>query len=100
MFHLTDDHHQRHDLRQELGRKGTMATPATRERITAAIAVILDAGAESGALRAHVEPKEVTMMLLGVFLPTTADNSPELTGRLLDLVVDSLRPAAQGPSRA
>jgi AcrR family transcriptional regulator len=71
---------------------GTIATPATRERITAAIAEILDAGAETGSLRADVEPEAVTMMLLGVFLSTTAGNSPELTGRLLDLVADALRP--------
>ncbi|WP_326733731.1 TetR/AcrR family transcriptional regulator [Streptomyces sp. NBC_01022] len=79
---------------------GTIATPATRERLTAAIAVILDAGAQAGSLRADVEPDEVTMMLLGVFLSTTAGNSPELTGRLLDLVVDALRPAADGRPRA
>ncbi|MFI6648036.1 TetR/AcrR family transcriptional regulator [Streptomyces sp. NPDC050529] len=79
---------------------GTIATPATRERLTAAIAVILDAGAQAGSLRADVEPDEVTMMLLGVFLSTTAGNSPELTGRLLDLVVDALRPAADGRRQA
>ncbi|WP_329539019.1 TetR/AcrR family transcriptional regulator [Streptomyces sp. NBC_01220] len=79
---------------------GAIATPATRERLTAAIAVILDAGAQAGSLRADVEPDEVTMMLLGVFLSTTAGNSPELTGRLLDLVVDALRPVAEGRPRA
>ncbi|WUI52389.1 TetR/AcrR family transcriptional regulator [Streptomyces sp. NBC_00414] len=79
---------------------GTIATPATRERITAAIALILDAGARSGSLRADVEAEEVTMMVLGVFLSTTAGNSPELTGRLLDLVVDALRPVTEGGSRA
>ncbi|GAA2957496.1 MULTISPECIES: TetR/AcrR family transcriptional regulator [Streptomyces] len=74
---------------------GAIATPATRERITAAIAVILDAGVRAGSLRADVEPDEVTMMLLGVFLSTTAGDSHELTGRLLDLVVDALRPTAE-----
>lgn len=74
---------------------GAIATPATRERITAAIAVFLGAGVQSGSLRSDVEPDEVTMMLLGVFLSTTASNSPELTGRLLDLVVDALRPTAK-----
>ncbi|MGC5396122.1 TetR/AcrR family transcriptional regulator [Streptomyces sp. DT20] len=79
---------------------GAIATPATRERLTAAIAVILDAGAQAGSLRADVEPDEVTMMLLGVFLSTTAGNSPELTGRLLDLMVDALRPVTEGRPRA
>lgn len=39
-------------------------------------------------------------MLLGVFLSTTAVSSPELTGRLLDLVVDALRPSTERPPRA
>ncbi|RAJ44840.1 TetR family transcriptional regulator [Kitasatospora sp. SolWspMP-SS2h] len=73
---------------------GAIATPATRERITAAIASILDAGAEAGALRDDVPAETVTMMLLGVFLSTTAGNDPELTGPLLDLVADALRPTA------
>ncbi|GAA2302909.1 TetR/AcrR family transcriptional regulator [Streptomyces kunmingensis] len=72
---------------------GSIATPATRERITATIAMILEAGARTGALRADVEAEEVTMMLLGVFLSTQAVNSPERTSRLLGLVVDVLRPA-------
>ncbi|MFJ8822835.1 TetR/AcrR family transcriptional regulator [Streptomyces sp. NPDC102467] len=72
---------------------GSIATPATRERLTAAIAMILDAGAKAGTLRADVEAEEVTMMLLGVFLSTTSINRPEKTGRLLNLVVDAVRPA-------
>ncbi|MFG1807442.1 TetR/AcrR family transcriptional regulator [Streptomyces sp. NPDC049040] len=76
---------------------GTIATPATRERITAAIGAILDAGAKTGSLRADVEPEDVTMMLLGVFMSTTAANSPHLTERLLDLVADALRPTTDGP---
>lgn len=73
---------------------GTIATPATRERITAAIALILDAGVRAGTLRADVEAGEITLMLLGVFLSTTAVNCPEKTARLQDLVVDVLRPAS------
>ncbi|WP_229882080.1 TetR/AcrR family transcriptional regulator [Streptomyces alanosinicus] len=71
---------------------GSIATPATRERITAAIAVILSRGAESGSLRADVEPDTVTMMLLGVFLSTGAIDAPERIDQLLDLLVDALRP--------
>lgn len=72
---------------------GSIATPATRERITATIAEMLRSGAEAGSLRSDVEPDDVTMMLLGVFLSTTAIDSPERTGPLLDLLVDALRPA-------
>ena len=71
------------------------STPTTRRRITAALAAILAAGARDGSLRADVEPDDVTAMLLGVFLSTAADDGPERVGRLLDLVVDALRP----PSR-
>jgi AcrR family transcriptional regulator len=70
---------------------GRIATPATRERVTAAIATFLAAGAAAGALRADVEPEDVTVMLLGALL-TTAGTEPERTERLLDLVVDALRP--------
>ncbi|MFI0153538.1 TetR/AcrR family transcriptional regulator [Streptomyces lydicus] len=73
---------------------GSIATPATRERITAAIAVILTSGVQAGSLRADVAPEDVTMMLLGVFLSTTASDSPERAGQLLDMVVDALRPSA------
>ncbi|HEX6344980.1 TetR/AcrR family transcriptional regulator [Umezawaea sp.] len=71
---------------------GRTATPATRERVTAAIAAILAEGARTGALRADVDPEDVTAMLLGVFLSTTVGGDPERTGRLLDLVVDAVRP--------
>ncbi|MEV0091368.1 TetR/AcrR family transcriptional regulator [Streptomyces sp. NPDC050738] len=70
---------------------GSIATPATRERITAAIAEIIGRGASAGSLRADIDPEDVTVMLLGVFLSTTAINTPEKTGRLLDLVVDAVR---------
>ncbi|WP_329139021.1 TetR/AcrR family transcriptional regulator [Streptomyces sp. NBC_01476] len=73
---------------------GSMATPTTRERVTAAITTIVAAGARSGSLRADVDPEDVTAMLLGVFLSTAASDTPERTRRLLDLVVDALRPAA------
>ncbi|TMR34326.1 TetR/AcrR family transcriptional regulator, partial [Nonomuraea zeae] len=75
---------------------GTMATPTTRERVVGAIATILAEGARTGTLRADVDAEDITTMLLGVFLSTTAGNTPEQTGRLLDLVVDALRPFA-GP---
>ncbi|MFB7085730.1 TetR/AcrR family transcriptional regulator [Streptomyces sp. NPDC056296] len=71
---------------------GKIATPTTRERITAAIGAILTKGADEGSLRADVDPEDVTTMLLGVFLSTAASDTPERTGRLLDLVIDALRP--------
>ncbi|QXE39613.1 TetR/AcrR family transcriptional regulator; helix-turn-helix transcriptional regulator [Streptomyces sp. GMY02] len=71
---------------------GRIATPATRERITAAIATILASGAEAGTLRTDVDPQDITVMLMGTLLATTGGDSPGQTGRLLDLVMDALRP--------
>ncbi|MFC1415460.1 TetR/AcrR family transcriptional regulator [Streptacidiphilus cavernicola] len=73
---------------------GRIATPATRERITGAIAAFLDAGAADGTLRADVDPDDVTVILLGTFLATAGSSTPEQTGRVLDLIIGGLRPDA------
>ncbi|WP_206793722.1 TetR/AcrR family transcriptional regulator [Amycolatopsis sp. MtRt-6] len=72
---------------------GRIATPATRQRIVAAIGTILDAGAKAGTLRAGADPEDVTLLLLGVFLSTASpdEGDAERTGRMLDLIVDALR---------
>ncbi|WP_243795281.1 TetR/AcrR family transcriptional regulator [Saccharopolyspora gloriosae] len=70
---------------------GSMAQPATRERITAAVATILEAGARTGSLRADVPADDVVAMLLGVFFSATSGNAPEQTTRLLDLILDAVR---------
>jgi AcrR family transcriptional regulator len=71
---------------------GRIATPVTRKRITGAIGTILASGALAGTLRADADPEDVTMLVLGVLLSTSSDPEPERIGRLLDLVVDALRP--------
>ena len=72
---------------------GHVSTPAARGRITAAIAAILEAGAHDGSLRTGVEADDVTTMLVGIFLSVAAaGQTPEQVGRLLDLLVDALRP--------
>jgi AcrR family transcriptional regulator len=76
---------------------GRIATPATRRRITAAIGAILDAGARAGTLRAGVDPEDVTLMLLGVFLSTSAVQDAERVGRMLDLILDAVRPVPGTP---
>ncbi|MEU0533277.1 TetR/AcrR family transcriptional regulator [Amycolatopsis tolypomycina] len=76
---------------------GRIATPATRQRIVAAIGTILDAGAKAGTLRADADPEDVTLLLLGVFLstvpsvPSSEERDPERPRRMLDLIVDALR---------
>lgn len=71
---------------------GRLVTPATRERITAVLAGFITAGQGAGTLREDIEPDDVTAMLLGVFLSTATDTNPDRADRLLDLVVDGLRP--------
>lgn len=75
---------------------GRITTAPTRERVTAAIATILTAGARTGSLRGDVDPDDVTALVLGVFLSSAATGTAAQTGRLLDLVVDGLR---TGPGR-
>lgn len=71
---------------------GRVATPTTRERVTAAIGTILTAGMRAGVFRADVDAEDITALILGVFLSTAADGASEQTGRLLGLVIDALRP--------
>jgi len=71
---------------------GRIATPNTRERITEAIGTILAEGARAGSLRADVAPGDVVAMLLGVFFTMATEDTSEQTGRLLDLLLDALRP--------
>jgi AcrR family transcriptional regulator len=71
---------------------GRIATPATRERITAAITTILTAGAKAGVFRQDADPDDITALLLGVFLSTAPNSSKDQIKRLLDLVLDALRP--------
>ncbi|MBO0841883.1 MAG: TetR/AcrR family transcriptional regulator [Nocardioides sp.] len=66
---------------------GTPATASTRERVNAAMASLLRAGAESGTLR-DVPADDVTTAMLGIFLAT---DDPDQTARLLDLLVEGLR---------
>jgi AcrR family transcriptional regulator len=67
-------------------------SPSTRERVITAITPVLARGAEAGSLRTDIHPGDVAALLLGVFLSTAAGGAPEQAPRLLDLVVDSLRP--------
>lgn len=71
---------------------GRLATPTTRERITAAIGTILERGARAGTLRGDIDPDDVTAMILGVFLSTAAGDTWDRMDRLFDLLMDALRP--------
>lgn len=79
---------------------GRIATPTTRQRVTAALATILAAGSRVGSLRGDVDPDDVTMLMLGAFLASGTDGASDQTARLLGLIVDALRyPASTEPGR-
>ncbi|GGL65859.1 TetR family transcriptional regulator [Streptomyces fumigatiscleroticus] len=73
---------------------GRIAAPS-RERVTATVAAILEQGAAAGTLRADVDPDDVTTMLVSVFVAITDGAPQERTDRLLDLLMDALRPGAR-----
>jgi AcrR family transcriptional regulator len=63
----------------------------TRQRILAALKLILDAGAASGTLRADVEPRDVIRVVNAIwYLPDGPEWRADV-GRMLDLVIDGLR---------
>ncbi|NKY26202.1 TetR/AcrR family transcriptional regulator [Nocardia gamkensis] len=64
----------------------------SRDRLTAAVATLLRAGASAGTLRSDVSPEDVLVGLSGVSLATENAERREQAGRLLDLLVDGLRP--------
>lgn len=78
---------------------GAIATPDTRRRIGGAIGALLARGAEDGTIRGDVAADDVTMMLLGIFMTAATSDSPEQADRLIELVMDALRPRPAGPSR-
>ncbi|MHC1560666.1 TetR/AcrR family transcriptional regulator [Actinomycetospora sp. C-140] len=71
---------------------GTVAAPQTREAIDGAVGRLLAAGARTGDLRGDVDADDVVTMLVGVFVATQGSTDRVRLGRLLDLVVASLRP--------
>jgi AcrR family transcriptional regulator len=63
----------------------------SRDRLTAAVTTLLQAGAVDGTLRHDVEPDDVLVSLSGVSLATADPQRREQAGRLLDLLMDGLR---------
>jgi AcrR family transcriptional regulator len=69
---------------------GAVTSSQTRERLSTAIRTMLDAGAAAGSLRADVAAEDVTAGMAGILL---AAATPEQVERLLDLLLDGLRPS-------
>ena len=71
---------------------GDIAHAHTRTQLLEAITAILDAGSAAGDIRADTDAEDVAAGLLGIL--TVAGNHRAQAGRLLDLLMDGLRPRA------
>lgn len=71
----------------------------TRELLRNAIAVLLDAGVAAGVIRRGLDPYDVLMGLGGVALIAEGPAQRPLALRLIDLLVDGVRPAATTSAR-
>ena len=63
-----------------------------RRRLIAAATTLLDAGATAGTLRADVDPNDVLVAINGVSLAAGGLTQRRQAGRLLDLLLEGLRP--------
>ena len=70
---------------------GAVSSAQTREHLSAAIACILDAGADDGTLRDDVAPQVVSACLAGVLLASGAPDQHDQANQMLDLLRDGLR---------
>ncbi|WP_420497447.1 TetR/AcrR family transcriptional regulator [Parafrankia sp. FMc2] len=64
----------------------------SRQRLTGAVTTLLTAGASAGVLRADVTPDDLLVSISGVALATADRGDRAQVGRLLDLLLDGLRP--------
>jgi hypothetical protein len=71
---------------------GTMEQGQGRAALLAAITSILDAGRKAGDLRGDVTAEDVSASLIGIFSVASALPRGDQLARLLDLLMDGLRP--------
>jgi len=64
----------------------------SRDRMVTALGALLDAGRATGALRADVDAEDVLLAVSGVMLAAGKHASHDRVTRLLDVLVDGLRP--------
>jgi AcrR family transcriptional regulator len=96
--YLTTKHYMAEALRAVIASGGNPFAES-RRRLIAAITPLLDAGAAAGTLRSDLDPNDVLVAINGVSLAAGQPNQRAQAGRLLDLLVDGLRPHATAPAR-
>ena len=73
---------------------GEIAHAQTRTELLAAITTILDAGRAVKDLRRDVTAEDIAASLIGIFTAAPKPQRAALAGRLLNLLMDGLRPPA------
>lgn len=68
---------------------------ATRERLLDALRLLLDAGAESGTLRADIAADDVMRVISSIWQVPSGPHWRETIGNMLQLVIDGLRYGAR-----
>ena len=71
---------------------GEIAHAQTRTELLAAITTILDAGRAAGDLRSDVTADDIAASLIGIFTVAPRPAHEAKAGRLLNLLMDGLRP--------
>jgi AcrR family transcriptional regulator len=80
---------------------GEIAHADTRTELLRAIDDILEVGRASGELRADVPAEDIAAALIGIFTVANSSGHEAMAARLLNLLMDGLRPCACGqPMRA
>jgi AcrR family transcriptional regulator len=74
---------------------GELAHAQSRGELLGAIAAILDAGRAAGDLRGDVSAEDVAASLIGILTVSGQPGRSDQAGRLLDLLMDGLRPPAR-----
>ena len=74
---------------------GEIAHGQTRAELLAAITAILDAGRAAHDLRPDITAEDIAASLVGIFTVAPKPRQEALASRLLDLLMDGLRPTAR-----
>ena len=65
----------------------------TRDQLLSAIASILDAGSATGVLRSDIAAEDIAASLIGIFTVARPPEHDARASRLLNILMDGLRPA-------
>jgi AcrR family transcriptional regulator len=96
--YLTTKHYMAEALRAVIASGGNPFAES-RGRLIVAVTSLLNAGAAAGTLRSDVEPNDVLVAINGVSLAAGEPTQREQAGRILDLLLEGLRPHATAPAR-